>query len=574
MRSFLPRQFANTIIVACMVLLGIPAAHAATFAITLDKQSFAIGDEFTANIKMDTEGVGVNAAQGTISFSPSVLSVSKVDRTSSVFNFWLQDPTFSNDAGTVTFLGGSTSGFTGAALETFKITFKVIGIGSSTITFTDGAITASDGSGTNVMRGTRGVEIAAVSKGTITAIAPPTQITRAPTPIRGLPTAPVLTIPPYPDPTKWSGISAPFNVKWTLPSDVTDVATLISKDPRGTPTRSEGLFDNKTFAALNDGIWYLHVQFKNANGWGPTTHYTLRVDSTPPPAFDIQVISGTSSDDPTPMLTYTSADSLSGIATYYILVDGNVAATTTNTTFTLPPQKPGKHVLRVAAHDNAGNITESSANIVITPIASPTVTLTGAAVYANEGGLSLNGTTLQNGKVNLTLKDVSGTKLEERSAAADALGEWSAVFEEPLKIGSYVVEVVAVDARGAQSLPVSTTIINVTERPLLTIGSVEITKSGLIWILIVLITGGVGAGVYIGRQTREQQSRRILIAKRDVTNAFAVIKADLVQILEVFDDKRLTEQEMARTIHTLQHMHESIISMERFIITNITEIKG
>ncbi len=565
--------FANAVIVACIILAGARTANAATFAITLDKQSFAIGDEFTADVRMNTENVGVNAAQGTISFSPAVLSVSKVDRSNSIFNFWLQDPTFSNDAGTVAFLGGSTSGFTGASLETFKITFKVMGIGSSTITFTDGAITASDGSGTNVMRGTAGVSISAVSKGTITTIAPPAQITRTPTPIQGLPAAPLLTVPPYPDPTKWSGVSAPFNAKWTLPSDVTDVATLINKDPRATPTRSEGLFDNKTFAALSDGIWYLHVQFKNANGWGPVTHYALRVDSTPPPAFDVRILTGASSDDPTPTLAYASVDTLSGIAAYYILVDNNVIATTTNTTFTLPPQKPGKHILRVAAHDNAGNITESSANIEIAPIASPTVILPNTAIYANEGGLSVSGTALPNGKVRLTLKEISGIVLEERTASSDNVGDWSAAFEEPLKIGAYVVEVVAIDARGAESFPVTTKTIDVQERPLLRIGAISVTKSGLIWILILLMAGGVGAGIYIGRRSRERQSRRILIAKRDVTNAFTTIKNDLVQILDALEDKKLTDEEIIRTKHTLERMNESITSMERYIISNITEIK-
>ncbi len=572
-RSFLQRHFVTAVAFVCVALLGIPAAHAATFAITLDKQSFAIGDEFTADIRMDTENVGVNAAQGTISFSPSVLSVSKIDRGSSVFNFWLQDPAFSNTAGTVTFLGGSTSGFTGASLETFKITFKVMGVGSSTITFTDGAITASDGSGTNVMRGTAGVSISAVSKGTITTIAPPTQITRTPTPAQGLPAAPSLTIPVYPDPAKWSNILAPFNVKWTLPSDVTDVATLINKDPRGMPARSEGLFDNKNFAALSDGIWYLHVQFKNANGWGPTTHYALRVDSTPPPAFNVQVTTGASSDDPTPTVTYAIADSLSGISAYYILVDNNVVATTTNATFTLPPQKPGKHVIRVAAHDNAGNITEGSATITIAPIASPTVMLAGGEVYANEGGISLNGSTLVNGKVRLALKDASGTTLEERTASADTLGEWSAAFEEPLKVGAYVIEVTAVDVRGAESFPVSTKTINVRERPLLTIGVIGISKNSLIWILVLLIGGGVGAGVYIGRRSRERQSRRILIAKRDVANAFTTIKKDLIQILDALEDQKLSDEEITRTKHTLERMHENITSMERYIISNITEIK-
>lgn len=570
------RRFVTTIITICSLLVCLPLmARAATFSIILNKETFAIGDEFTADVKMDTETVGVNAAQGTISFSPAVLSVSKVDRTNSVFNFWLQEPTFSNSAGTLSFLGGSTSGFAGASLETFKVTFKVTGIGSSTITFTDGAITASDGSGTNVMRGTKGVSITTVSKGEITTIAPPVQIRRTPTPApaQKTPGAPALTIPLYPSSSQWSNITAPFSVAWALPLDVTDVATLVNKDPRSTPPKSEGLFDNKNFPALSDGTWYLHVQFKNANGWGPTTHYPLHIDTTPPPAFDVRITTGAASDNPTPSLSYGSSDPLSGIAAYYLFVDNNIVATTTNTTFSLPPQKPGKHLIRVAAHDAANNITESLAEITIAPLASPTVTPTNKTIFTNEGGPSFNGTALPNSTVKLVLKNDAGNTIAELRTTTSAIGGWSALFKDPLPMGNYKVEAITIDERGAQSYPVVSETISVQERPLLIIGSVGVTKGSLIWTLVLLLVAGVSAGVIIERRLRARQSRRILIARRDVTNAFTLIKGDLAQILDAFADKRLSEEEMIRVTHTLQNMHKNITSAERYIVANITEIK-
>ena len=572
-RSLSLSLVATTLTLGFVLVLIPRVARAATFSIIPDRQSFALGDTFTADVRIDTENVGVNAAQGTISFSPSVLAVTKVDRTNSVFNFWLQDPSYSNDAGTVSFLGGSTNGFSGAALETFRVTFQVKGVGTSTITFTDGAITASDGSGTNVMRGTRGISITTAAQGSTTTIAPPTQITRPPTPSARTPAMPAVIVPLHPDPAQWSNVSAPFNAKWVLPSDVTDVATLVNKDPRGVPGRSEGLFDNKDFPALSDGIWYLHVRFMNSNGWGPTAHYALRVDTTPPPAFTVRVNSGTDNDNPTPQISYASADPLSGISFYAIFSDNTLIATTTADSFSFPPQKPGKHTFRIAAHDNAENVTEGTVETTIKPIASPIATLTGAQIFSGEGSLGLSGTSLPGTSVQLSLKDARGNLIASTVARVDAVGDWSKVFTEPLKTGGYSVEAVAVDGRGAQSLPAIISSIAVQERPLLTLGGIGITKTGLIWILALFLFGGIGGGIYLGRISKEGRTRRVLIAKRDVTNTLGLIRADLLKVLDAFADKKLTEEEMARVTYALQHILDTINKTERYIVENISEIK-
>ena len=561
-----------------MLLAGIIFAaspllvHAATFSISLDKQTFPIGQEFTADIKMDTEGVGVNAAQGTISFSPDVLSISKTDTSNSVFNFWLQAPTFSNETGKITFLGGSSNGFTGSSLEVFKIVFKVKGVGSSTITFTDGAITASDGSGTNVMRATKGVNITSAATGEITTIAPqPTQITRPSVAAAKLPIAPILSVPLYPDPQKWYDLSSEFNAKWTLPSDVSEVATLINKDPRGIPQRSEGLFDNKTFPALEDGVWYLHVQFKNNVGWGPITHYRLAIDTIPPIPFSIKEDFGTSTDNPTPTLSYKSGDPLSAVE-YHILVDGNKVAVTTSTSYILPPQTPGTHHIRIDAQDAGGNVTEGTTDITITPIAAPTISSITRNIYTGEGRVSLSGTAVPNIKILLALRNGTGNTLIEESTNVDAGGAWSATFDKSLEEGSYTVRVIAVDERGAQSIPIDTATISVKERPILSVFGLSITQTELVWILIFILGISFFGGFYLNARLRRRRALRVLIAQRDVVNAFKTTKIDLAKAIEAFGDKKLTPEEVTNLEFLLRRTMNSIEKAEKYITANISEI--
>ena len=360
------------IIPVVLVFLFPIFVHAATLNLVTDKTSFAIGDTFSVIVRIDSQNTGINAAQATIQFPKDILNVVSVDKSNSVFSFWLADPTFSNDAGTVSFIGGSTSGFTGKSLEALKINFKVTGIGTATLAFTDGAVTASDGSGTNVLSLMNSLTITAVSATGSTVITPTTPVVPPPTPIvrpavptGKLPVSPSIEVPLYPDPNGWYNEISNFLVKWTLPNDVTDVATAVNQQPSFNPTKSEGLFNNKTFPALSDGIWYLHIRFKNDVGWGPTVHYRIAIDTAPPLQFQITADGGLDTANVAPTINYGTNDQAGPINVYSIFIDNVLATSTQETSFTLPAQSPGNHVIKVEAEDLAGNITTSNVTVHI-----------------------------------------------------------------------------------------------------------------------------------------------------------------------------------------------------------------
>ncbi|MFZ2167663.1 MAG: cohesin domain-containing protein [Minisyncoccia bacterium] len=368
-----------TSLVALLFVAGIPAyAEAASYNLTADKETFVIGDTFTVDIKIESSDVGVNAAQATLSFPKDIVQVTGIDKSSSAFDFWLQGPSYSNDTGEVSFIGGSQSGISGKALEVLRVTFKVKGSGEAGFIFSDGAVTASDGSGTNVLTAMNGIRLTSITKQDATLIKPP-QIVRPVVSAASLPVKPAVVVPLYPDPVAWYGEVSKFIVQWDLPRDVTEVATDINQQPTFDPTVSEGLFNNKTFSPLaGDGIWYLHVRFKNSVGWGPAVHYRIGIDSAPPLSFAVTSLDGLTTADVAPTILFETKDQPSGVKNYTVLVNGVVATTTTLAMYTLSPQPSGKQSIVVQAVDYAGNTTES--RITLRILETPLITIAGIRV--------------------------------------------------------------------------------------------------------------------------------------------------------------------------------------------------
>ncbi len=339
-------------------------AKAATLNFVASQNQFVIGDQFSVDVKVDSESAGINAVQATIQFPPDILIATSTDKTDSAFNFWLQDPTIDNNAGKITFIAGATSGFSGKSLQVLKINFIVKGAGQANINFTDGAVTASDGSGTNVLSSMQNLQITSITKQDAKLIPAP-KIVKPAVPTGVLPSKPVIQVPLYPDQNAWYNSVSSFIVQWNLPKDVTSVAAVINKEPLTNPTQSNGVFDNETFPGLSDGIWYLHVRFKNDIGWGPTLHYKISIDTIPPMPFTATVKEGNTTDVINPTIQFSTTDQPSGIDFYQVVVDNSAPIKTSSTSLTLPPQNAGAHRITVSAFDFAGNSSESRLTVNI-----------------------------------------------------------------------------------------------------------------------------------------------------------------------------------------------------------------
>ena len=565
------------------IFLSVHPADAAILELSLDENGARIGDTITVDLRVDSEGVSINAAEAVLQFPAGVLEATSISREDSIFNFWLEDPKFSNEDGRISFVGGTSAGFSGASLKILTIRFKVIGSGLAEISFLEGAVAANDGSGTNVLSEMRGLSLqvspvsttvpGAISPPAPPIIPPPTQIERPAVPTGRLPSTPELSVPLYPNADSWYNLRARFSATWSLPDDITDVDTLINQNPSSNPATSEGLFDSKSFPALDEGIWYLHVRFKNDRGWGPTAHYKIALDTTPPIAFNVDIDTGETSDNPTPTLSYRSGDNLSGLKHYSIRILGQEAALVSEEIYKFEPLKPQSYDLVIGAIDNAGNSTDQRVVVQVIPLEPPVITLVSKEVVIGEDDIVISGTSLPGEKVELTVRSVGGGIVAGKIIDVGDTGNWSGAFSDPLRRGMYVISVKTVDSRGAESLPIDSSEIRLKDKPLLTIVGIDITATWFFFLLALLMGGAFGLGFLYQNKLSKERSRDMFIARRDITNAFNNIVEGVDKILAKYADNKIDDREAFEIRSILKRMKEGATKAAKYIGEYIEEIK-
>lgn len=557
-------------------------AEAASLFLVPSTGEFRTGSTITVDLKIDSEGSGLNAAQATLRFPKETLQVTAVEKTNSAFSFWLEEPTYSNEDGVISFTGGTPYGISGASIQVLKITFTSKGSGTAPITIVDAAVTASDGSGTNLLSKTGSASftisptaaLPTPTTGTaaVPAIPVPKQIVREAAPASGLPIKPTIMVPLYPDGTEWYNATNVFNTRWTLPPDVSGVAAVLNKQPGFTPGESEGLFENKSFPALSDGIWYLHIRFKNNIGWGPVAHHRIAIDTQPPLPFELTSLEGDKSDTPSITLNFKTSDALSGLREYHIKINGNewrvIPVQNFTGSYTVPVENPGKHRIVVMAHDLAGNGVENSIEQETIPLPSPTFTFVTSTVFTDEPtGINLKGTALPNTTVLISLKK-GDARVASSTVTSDTYGNWEYIFSDILRSGNYIANIQNKDARGALSLIVDSPKISVSEKPIFQFGPVVLTKQGAIIILILLILGGLGGGRWFYKTRRERTALRIEVAENDAAKVFKMIETDIDKL-----DKARSTATTVDDEFIAQKMREDLKKMGTYVKKEIGKAK-
>jgi hypothetical protein len=278
------------------IILVPVAAEAADMYLILNKTQVNPQGSFTGIVYVSTGGLPINNAEATIHYPSDVLSVESVTTAGSIFNIWVEQPSFSNSAGTVTFNGGlPTPGYSGQAGQALKITFRAKAVGTGTISLGAPAIRANDGSGTNVIAQARGATIQIVDATPAPVLEEEPVAPPPPRQLPGSPRAPVITSTDMPDAQSWYNLTK-ATFAWGLPSDVSTVQLILSKSPNTLPTISyEPPIASKTLDNLDDGILYLNGRFKNDIGWSKVTSRKIQTDTSEPDA--LKATTAVSEDD-------------------------------------------------------------------------------------------------------------------------------------------------------------------------------------------------------------------------------------------------------------------------------------
>ena len=230
------KQFLVMAVLKAVIVLALSffwfSTYAATLSVSPNTGVYTAGQTFSARVVVNTGSDSINAADGTLSFNPKEITVVSISK-GSIFSLWTAEPSFSNSAGTITFSGGSPSGYKGSGGTIITITFRAAAAGSPKVSFSSGSVLAADGRGTNVLTSMNGgsFTIAAAGAGT----APEPEVIEYVAPAN-TPAAPAVESSTHADQELWYNQKT-AELTWSLPSDVTAVRTLLDENSGSIPTR-------------------------------------------------------------------------------------------------------------------------------------------------------------------------------------------------------------------------------------------------------------------------------------------------------------------------------------------------
>lgn len=125
------------------------------FLFTTTSSPFLVaGDDARVTLLLRTE-TPINAAGGTVTFTPGVLGVTSIDREGSIIDLWSEEPTHENTNGSIQFSGGMVGEKTlsGVSGKVFTITLSALTEGKGVVSIEHAELLAHNGEGTNLAGG-------------------------------------------------------------------------------------------------------------------------------------------------------------------------------------------------------------------------------------------------------------------------------------------------------------------------------------------------------------------------------------------------------------------------------------
>lgn len=540
---------------AALIFIGVAGSalhvEAATLSLSPVSGGFITGQTFSVRVAVSSPDQAMNAVSGVLSFPASLLEVTSVSKTGSVVNLWVQEPTFSNAGGTVSFEGVVLNpGYTGSNGTVITVTFRATANGVANLRFTSGTVLANDGQGTNILTalGTGGYTIGGTTAGNTSSPATP-----------GTPLAPRIVSPTHPSPDRWYASDTP-QFTWEVPSGVTAVRLLYNTSPLTTPTvLYEPAISERTLEDVVDGIYYFHAQFRNANGWGAVAHFRFQIDTTPPERFNIRLVDSEDPTNPTPTVLFDTEDDESGIEYYKVKIGDQdfvvVSATqVAHNPYTLPTSANGTQTLLVQAFDRAGNYQTALSEVTIQSLPAPIITLYPETLQPGEF-VTVKGKTIPQATVTLWLER-NGVTPRVYSGTSDAQGSFTIAGDGEISSGIYELWAEAVDERGAKTAPSARYTVAVESSPIIRIGSYAINLLTVVVSAIALLALLIGICWYVWRNVfgfKKRIQRDVRQAERDVEKEFEKLRDSVrkhLKLLEKANTRReLTEEEAKILIH-------------------------
>ena len=496
-----------------LLTLSVQAQKASLYLLP-EKGNFGKGEIFSVDLKVNTAGLPINAAETILYFSKDELKVVNISKENSIFSLWPAEPIFSNSLGEISFSGGMPHpGFNGEEGQIITIKFEAQKEGIAEISFGESKILADDGKGTDIFSFALGANFEIK------------------------PTAPPIFSSTHPDQNQWHSNKNP-ELHWELGVDINEISFVLDKEPKTFPDEiSEGKLNSKIYQELEDEIWYFHLRVKTDEEWSLPSHFKVQIDTNPPLSFDVAVDNGGDSTNPRPLLHFEAEDQLSGIDYYSVKIDEKEFSWESNP-YQTPILAPGVHPVTVIAFDRAQNSTESKTQIEVNPIEKPQISVFPEKYIAGEEVLYMAGTSLPEVEITVFMKK-NEREIKRWTTLSNSQGEWSFSTKNLFKSGTYQFILKARDRRGAVSEETAPKTVEISLSGL-ALGPILVTFRmltlilGLISILGILIFGFLILRIKQSKKILKKETRE---AKESLDNNFAILRKEIEKRIELLDSQ-------------------------------------
>lgn len=314
--------------------------------------SFLEGSSFEVPILINTNGKSVNSIDLRINFSPHLLEVIDPSAGKSVVGVWIEPPTFNNKEGFASYVGVIPNGLVTNSGLVGSITFKAKKQGVASISISpSSSVLLNDGEGTETKVTFGQARYNIISK-------PPQEIE--------------VFSPTHPLSSEWY-TNNNVTLSWEPESGVEGFSTILDTKPFTNVENNITTTDSSiSFEELSDGLHYFHIKQKKNGVWGATSHFLIRIDTTPPAVFKPKAdyILASVGFIERALISFITTDSLSGLSHFEVgLIDKSEGVNSspvfvqTESPFQVALEGKKSIEVIVRAIDNAGNVRDASVSV-------------------------------------------------------------------------------------------------------------------------------------------------------------------------------------------------------------------
>lgn len=126
------------------------SVFAASLELNVEKNTIQTGEIFTATILLNTEGQSINTIEGDLKYDEKFFQIEAVNIGNSFISFWVEKPDIKTP-GTVHFSGITPGGISALNSEVFKVMFRTLKTGNTSLLLNNVNLFLNDGQGSSVL---------------------------------------------------------------------------------------------------------------------------------------------------------------------------------------------------------------------------------------------------------------------------------------------------------------------------------------------------------------------------------------------------------------------------------------